>query len=71
MERHRAMSDKPRLVQRHHRSYDPEIIEKIFKGEHRILTLMGFVSRKTVSHGFLRCLIEFVSQNMDRAIELE
>lgn len=64
------MGDKPRLVQKHHRSYDPEIIEKVFKGEHHILGRMKMISRKTVSHGFLRCLIEFVSQNMDRAIEL-
>jgi len=65
------MSDKPREVQRHHRSYDPEIIEKVFKGEHDIIRRMKFVSRKTVSWGFLRSLLDFVTQNMDRAIELE
>lgn len=65
------MSDKPTYIQRHHRSYDPEIIEKIFKGEHFILTRMGFITKKKVSWGFLRSLTYFVDQNMDRAIELE
>lgn len=65
------MAKKPRQTQKHHRSYDPEIIEKIFKGEHFILSKMGIMCRKTVSQGFLRCLTKFLYENMDRAIELE
>ena len=64
-------SDKPREVQKHHRSYDPEVIDRVFKGEHMILTKMGWISKKSVSWGFLRCLLDFVVDNMDRAIELE
>lgn len=62
---------RPRQVQNHHRSYDPEIIEKIFKGEHFILTKMGIMCRKTVSMGFIRCLLEFCCKNIDKAVELK
>jgi hypothetical protein len=65
------MSDKPRQVQVHHRCYDPERTEKVFKGEHFLLTRMNMYTRGHVTHGFLRCLIEYVAKNIDRAIELE
>jgi len=65
------MTDKPTFVQHHHRSYDPPVIEKVFKGEHFILARMNFYTRKKVSWGFLRSLTHFVKENKDRAIELE
>jgi len=65
------MSDKPRFVQVHHRSYDPPITEKVFKGEHWVLTRMKWITKKNLSWGFLRSLLYFVKENGDRAIELE
>jgi hypothetical protein len=65
------MDHKPTYIQHHHRCYNPEIIEKVFKGEHFILTRMQLFTRKKVSWGFLRSLAYFVEQNQGRAIELE
>jgi hypothetical protein len=66
-----SQTDKPAFVQHHHRSYDPPVIEKVFKGEHFLLTRMKMFTRKKVSWGFLRSLTYFVKENEDRAIELE
>lgn len=65
------MSDKPTWVQVHHKSYDPPRTEKVFKGEHFLLSRMKMFTRKKISIGFLRSLTYFVKENSDRAIELE
>ena len=62
---------KPRVTQRHHVSYDPEWIVRIFKGEHELIGKMYLYSRKTVSKGFLTCLEVFIAKNRNRATELE
>ena len=56
-------------VQKHHRSRDPEIIEKVFKGEHWILVQLE--RRRYLSKGFLRCLKQYVLDREDQAIDLE
>ena len=65
------MTDKPRFIQVHHRSYDPPITEKVFKGEHYLLSRMKMYTKKNISHGCLRSLLYFVQENEARAIELE
>lgn len=59
-----------RIVHRHHISYKPEEVVKVFAGEHKILTLMHQYSRKTVSRGFLTALRVFIALNQERAVEL-
>jgi len=59
-----------RIVNVHHVSYDPEVTVKMFKGEHRCVTLMERYSRRTVSRGFIKCLKVFAALNEDRAVAL-
>ena len=60
-----------RVVHNHHIRYeDPEIVVKIFAGEHRAISLMQMYSKKTVSEGFLRCLRRFIKEHKDRAVKL-
>jgi len=61
---------KPRVLQRHHISYDPEIIATIYKGEHEILTKINMYTKKSLSRGFIRCLKTFIAIHEDRATEL-
>jgi len=60
-----------RAIQRHHVSYDPEIVETIYRGEHELLSKLAWYERKTVSAGFVRCLKNWVVFNERRAEELE
>ena len=60
-----------RAKQKHHISYDPEITVIIYKGEHAILTKIGWYEKNTVSKGFIRSLKSWIALNEDRAIELE
>lgn len=62
---------KPRVTQRHHVSYNPEWIVRIYKGEHELIGKMHLYSRKTVSKGFLTCLKVFIAKSENRALELE
>ena len=55
-------------IQRHHLSYKPEKIVKIYRQEHFWLTRMGWA--KKTSWGFLKALKEFIKENKGRAIKL-
>jgi len=59
-----------RKINRHHISYDPEIVVPIFSGEHQIITLMERYSKRTVSKGFLRCLRRFIKEHKDKTVKL-
>ena len=70
------MTEKKRIIQRHHIQYaHPErksmrdIVVPIFKGEHKILTLMQWA--KTYSKGFIKSLKVFIAQHEDEAVDLE
>jgi len=52
--RARAMEKRLKKVQRHHITYDPEVIVPIFQGEHWTLSLIQ--RRKHVSRGFILSL---------------
>jgi len=67
----RTRTAKPRVTQRHHISYDPEITATIYKGEHEILSKMNMYTKKNLSRGFIRCLKTFIALHEDRATELE
>jgi len=58
-----------KVVQAHHISYDPEVVVKIYKGEHWVLTQLQ--RRKNVSTGFLQALKVWIALNEEKANELE
>ncbi len=57
-------------IQKHHISYDPEIIVKIYKGEHWAITCMNR-RKKNMSKGFLRCLQKYIDEHKDMAVDLD
>ena len=56
-------------IQRHHLSYEPEKIVKIYRQEHFWLTKMGWA--KKTSQGFLRALKDFIKKNKKQAVKLK
>jgi hypothetical protein len=63
---------KKRIIQKHHISYaDPEIIVKVTRGEHRILSMIQWYCKKFVSKGFIKALRIFIISNKNRAERLE
>ena len=57
-----------RVVQGHHISYDPEILVKVYKGEHWI---MHQLTRRThITVGFIVSLRKWLKENEQRAIDL-
>jgi hypothetical protein len=62
---------KGRAIQKHHISYqNPEWIVPIYKGEHEIATKLTLYSKKTLSHGLIVLMLDFIAKNFDRAIKL-
>lgn len=57
-------------MQTHHVSYEPEIVTKIFKGEHYIITLLNRRT-KNVSIGFLHCLFKWIIDSYSKAVDLD
>lgn len=60
-----------RAVQGHHISYNPEVKVAVFQGEHEILTKIRWYEKNSVSKGFITALKTWISENEDRAIDLE
>lgn len=60
-----------RAIQEHHIRYEPEETVTIYKGEHKILTLMQWYEKNSVSKGFIRALKKWIRQNESRAEELK
>jgi len=69
MERKRRKKSGKVIVQNHHVSYNPEVTVKVFKGEHMILTRLGW--RKKISKGFINALEQWMKQNKQTAVELD
>ncbi|HEC66350.1 MAG TPA: hypothetical protein ENI23_13770 [bacterium] len=61
---------KGKRVQKHHISYEPEVIVKIYQGEHWILTNL-LRRTKTVSLGFLIEVGKWVERMKELAIDLD
>ena len=60
---------KKRVINNHHTSYDPEVIVKVFKGEHLIITRLGW-TKAPPSTAFLKLLKEYIEKHKDDAIDL-
>ena len=61
---------KKQIIQNHHISYDPEIVVKIYKGEHWAITILNR-RKKNMSKGFLRCLQEYIDTHKELAVDLD
>lgn len=66
------------ITQNHHITYahpdhksQEDIVVRVTKGEHGILTRIQWWCKKTVSKGFIKALKVFIAMNEDRAIDLE
>lgn len=70
------MSKKPSVTNFHHIVYsspdhpEQEVVVKVRKSEHLVLTRIQWYCRKTVSKGFIKALKSFVALNEDRAVEV-
>ena len=66
-----------RAINKHHIVYgsekhpEQEIIVPIYKGEHKILTLIQWYEKASVSIGFIKALKMFIFLNEDRADDLD
>ena len=69
MERKRRKKSKKVIVQNHHVSYDPEVTVKVYKGEHMILTRLGW--RKKISKASINLLEQWMTENRPTAVDLE
>lgn len=55
------MAKEPR-IQKHHISYEPEIVVKIFQGEHLIITELNRHT-KNISNNFLNLLQKWIDEH--------
>ena len=56
------------IVNRHHLSYEPEIIVRIYRKEHWLFTYLGRLN--PISRGLIRGLRHWIKQNKNRAIKI-
>lgn len=49
---------------------EQEVVVRVRKSEHLVLTRMSWYCRKTVSRGFIKALDVFLALNRDRAVEV-
>ena len=66
---------KKKVIQNHHLIYSSEkhkqeeVVEKVYKGEHFLLTRLSWM--KNISKGFIKSLKLWILLNEDKAEELE
>ena len=65
------MPSKAPVIQSHHISYDPEVIVRLRKCEHLVLTRLQWYCKKQVSQGLITALKVFIALNESKAKELE
>lgn len=70
MKQTKKVRKKKTVIQNHHISYKPEVVVKIYKGEHKILTLIQWYTKKKVSKGFIKSIKHWLALNEDRAEEV-
>jgi hypothetical protein len=58
------------VIQAHHISYDPEVVVKLRKCEHLVLTRLQWYCKKQVSRGLITALKVFIALNEDKAKEV-
>jgi hypothetical protein len=59
---------KKPVIQRHHISYEPEVVVPIYKGEHLWITRLWW--RKHISKGFIKCVKHWLALNEDKGEDL-
>jgi len=57
------------VIQTHHVFYEPEIVTRIFKGDHWIITNLNRKT-KNISEGLVHCLLYWIEQNINKAVDL-
>ncbi len=57
-------------IQKHHISYEPEIITKIYSGEHFAITMLNRRT-KNVSKGFIECIKVWIEKAELIAVDLD
>lgn len=57
-------------IQAHHVVYEPEIITRIFRGEHQVITALNR-STKNVSLGIIHCLLDWIDKRFDITQDLD
>lgn len=57
------------VIQPHHISYEPEVVVKVYKGEHMLLTKLGW--RKRISKGFIQALEDWLTKHKAKAEDLK
>lgn len=63
------MKRKRNQIQNHHISYEPEVLVKIYQGEHWTLTIINRRT-KNISKGFIDCLQKYIDEHKDKAVDL-
>jgi len=56
------------VIQEHHICYDPEIVVRIYQGEHWVITQL--LRRKRVSRGFIVVLKKWLLENQEKAVDV-
>jgi hypothetical protein len=73
----RPQATKQRVNQGHHLIYpskehpEQEVIVKITKGEHAIMSRISWYTKSFVSKGFIKALKHWIVLNQDRAQEIK
>ena len=57
------------IIQNHHISYEPEVVVRVTKGQHRVLTWLGR-EKNNISVGLVIALETWLAQNRHKAREL-
>lgn len=66
----KLQGQKKVVTQSHHVSYDPEVVVRVRKCEHLVLTRLQWYCKKQVSQGLLTALKVFIALNEPKAKEL-
>ena len=61
---------RKQVIQNHHISYNPEIVVKIYKGEHWAITQLNRRTRN-ISKGFIECLKAWIAEYEEGAVDLK
>ena len=64
------MCSRKQSTQKHHISYDPEMVVTLYKGEHWAITVLNR-RNKNMSKGFLRCLLKYIEEHREDAVDLD
>lgn len=58
------------VIQTHHVFYEPEIVTRIYKGQHFMITNLNRTT-KNISLGFIHCLLKWLDESILKAKDLD